>query len=108
MMAQQTHTEDATWRDRLLALIKCQDKSKRSVSLAIGASPGYVHSILAEGKDPSIDNLLAISNHLGVSAAYLIYGYDVTPEVEEILHLLQERPESRSAILQLLRDRSGR
>ena len=64
-------TDDA-WRQRLSDALDESGKSKRAVSLAIGASPGYLHGILTEGKDPTIGMLAAICEQLGVSLDALI------------------------------------
>lgn len=94
------------WKARLEEALEQSGRSKRSVSLAAGLGPGYVHSILKEGKDPTIENLIAVANALNVSLSYLLYGYDVSKEAEEILSLLEKRPHQRSAILQILRDQA--
>lgn len=95
-----------SWRDRLRATMKAKKVSARSLSLAAGRAPGYVHGILGEGKDPSVDNALAICSELGISLTYLVYGFDVSPETEEILALLADHPEARAGILQILRGMS--
>jgi transcriptional regulator with XRE-family HTH domain len=92
-----------TWRDRLSKAVSDSGKSMRAVSLAAGLGPGYVHSILKDEKDPTIENLIAVANATGVSLSYLLYGFEVSPETEEVLQLLESRPGQRSAILQLLR-----
>lgn len=94
------------WKIRLEEALEKTGRSKRSVSLAAGLGPGYVHSILKEGKDPTIENLIAVANVLNVSLSYLLYGYEVSKEAEEILSLLERKPQQRAAILQLLRDQA--
>lgn len=94
-----------TWRDRLTAAIKDSGKSMRAISRATGRGPGYVHSILKDGKDPTIDNLIEVCGQVGVSLSYLIYGFDVSDENEKILHLLQSASDQRRrGILQILED----
>lgn len=93
------------WRDRLQQALDTSGKSAREVSLAAGKGPGYVHSLLKAERDPTIENLLAVCNALEISLSWLIYGYQVSPETEEILSLLEGAPSSRDAILQILRDR---
>lgn len=94
------------WKTRLEEALEKSGRSKRSVSLAAGLGPGYVHSIIKEGKDPTIENLMAVANVLNVSLSYLLYGYEVSKEAEEILSLLERKPQQRAAILQLLRDQA--
>ncbi|WP_234886437.1 helix-turn-helix domain-containing protein [Agrobacterium vitis] len=91
------------WRARLSTALEKSDKSKRAVSLAAGLGPGYIHSILSEGKDPTVDNLIAVANALDVSVSYLLYGYDLTPETEKILSLLEKNPEARAGVFRILR-----
>lgn len=95
---------NADWRARLAEAVEKNDKSARAISLAAGLGPGYVHSILKEGKDPTVDNLLAIAKQVNLSLSYLIYGVDLSRESEELLQLIQERPHSRRAVLDILRD----
>ena len=100
--------ETGDWRTRLDAALRKSGKSKRSVSLAAKLRAGYVHSILKEGKDPTIDNLIAVCDEIGVSLSAILYGYDLTTENEEILRLLQEAsPGAREGLLTILRDKRG-
>lgn len=99
--------EVETWRDRLAAAIKRSGKSMRAVSISAGNAPGYVHSVLKGGKDPTIDNLLSVCREADVSLLRVLYGFDVTPETEEVLRLLELRPGARSGILQILREESA-
>lgn len=97
---------DEAWRDRLAAALKASGKSKRGVSLAAGMAPGYVHSLLKEGKDPTIQNLIKVCEQLGASLSFILYGYELTAENEEILRLLKvATPNEREGFLQILRER---
>ncbi len=91
------------WRCRLAEAIKKSGKSERAVSLAAGKGPGYVHSILKEGKDPTLDNLIAICGIVGVSLPYIVYGYNISSEAEEILSLIEKSPQARDGILKILK-----
>lgn len=95
------------WRERLEDAMGKTGRSKREISLAAGKGPGYVHSILKEGKDPTIDNLIAICAALGVSLSKILYGIEMSPETEEILSLIEDNPKRRDGILQILRDREN-
>lgn len=77
-------------------------KSKREVSLAAGKGPGYLHSILKEGKDPGIENLIAICEKIDVSVIYVLYGMRITPQEEQLLTAIRDNPEKRKAIFSLL------
>ena len=93
------------WRERLRTVLADRSLSKRGVSLAARLGPGAVHSWLAEGKDPSIDNLLAVCGVLNISLMYLVRGYEMTADAEEILRLLADDPASREGVLSILRAR---
>lgn len=96
------------WRDRLAAALKVSGKSMREVSLAAGKAPGYVYSILEEGKDPTIHNLMKVADEIGASLSFILYGFDLTGEDEEILRLLKASSErEREGLLQMLRARHG-
>lgn len=99
---------DEKWRSRLAEAIVAKQMSKRSVSLAAGQGPGYVHSILSEGKDPSVANLEAVCRAVGVSLQFVLYGYEISPETERLLRLMEDHPESRDGILKILEAREPR
>lgn len=90
------------WRERLKTAIEDSGKSARALSLASGNGEGYVHSVL-KGKDPTIERLMAVCDAIPVSATYVLYGVDVTPEDAELLRTMKESPEARAAVLTLLR-----
>lgn len=92
------------WRQRLSAAIESSGKSKRSISQTSGNGPGYLHSILSEGKDPTITKLLAVCDAIPVSALLILFGHDVTPADAHILDLLHQNPSKRDAIQQLISD----
>lgn len=96
------------WRQRLAAKINESDKSFRSISLAIGKSEGYVHSILRGHRNPRAQVLAQICAFVGTSVSYVLYGFDITAEEEEFLTLFSaaSKPE-RDAVLTLLRSRTS-
>ncbi len=97
---------DEGWRSRLLAAIKASGKSHRELSLAAGMGAGYVNSLFNDHKDPTIKNLMSVCEAVGVSLSYVLYGYEMSAETEEILRLLQKAPEGeRDALLRLLQAR---
>jgi transcriptional regulator with XRE-family HTH domain len=97
---------DGAWRNRLAAALKDSGKSMREVSLAAGMGPGYVHSLLSDGKDPTIHNLIKVCDVVGKSLSFILYGYELTAENEEILRLLMAAtPGEREGFLRILRDR---
>lgn len=97
---------DEAWRSRLAASVEESGKSMRKISLDAGLGPGYLHSILSEGKEPTIQNLISVCENVGVSLSYVVWGFDVTAENEEILRLLKDAsPDVREGILKILQDR---
>jgi transcriptional regulator with XRE-family HTH domain len=99
---------ESGWRDRLAAHLKASGKSMRQVSLASGNGPGYLHSILKDGKEPTIDNLASVCDAAEVSLLFVLFGLDVSREDERILQLLRDHPGSREGILQILSARQER
>ena len=97
--------ENTSWRGRLAEAIAASGMSKRAVSLAANAGAGYVHSILSEGKDPTIEKLMAVCEVVHASPTFILYGVDVRPEDAELLSAMREDPGTRDAGLQLLRHR---
>jgi hypothetical protein len=78
----------------------------RSVSLNAGLAHGYVHSIVKDQKDPTISNLVAVCREVDVSLSQILYGVEMTPEVEQLLYLLADADrEDQAALLTLLRNR---
>lgn len=95
---------DQDWRTRLAAGIKANKLSQRKVSLAAGNAPGYVNSLIKDGKDPTMENLLRICEAAGLSFNYVVFGLDIDRETEEIIRLAKSStPARRQALLELLR-----
>ncbi|MDF3606300.1 helix-turn-helix transcriptional regulator [Paracoccus sp. DMF-8] len=93
------------WKSRLRAAINAAGMSDRRASLKANVGPGYVHSILVEGKDPTIGKLMALCEAIGASPTFILYGVDVSPEDAEILRLMKASPRKRDAVLELLGSR---
>lgn len=93
-----------TWRERLAAAIAADacKRSMRDVSIAAGLSAGYVHGILKDGKEPTLDRFMRICEVLDVSAASVLTGADLSRETETILRAIEGNKDVRSAILVLL------
>ncbi|WP_455481807.1 XRE family transcriptional regulator [Bartonella sp. B35(2025)] len=96
------------WRQRLNAALEKSGRSKRSISLAAGKGAGYLHSILSEGKDPTIESLARICHEINVSINYILGGDGANFEDKEFIDLILNLSlEERRAILTLLRRSTG-
>lgn len=89
-------------RARLASAIEATGKSKRRVSLDSGNGAGYVHSILGEGKIPTVEKLAEVCAAVPVSLSWVMYGVSMSPETERLIRLLEENPEKRDSVLALL------
>jgi lambda repressor-like predicted transcriptional regulator len=89
-------------RQRLKSAVADKGRSMRSVSIDAGMGPGYLSSVLKEGKEPTVVSLSKICDELDVSFSYILYGMNLSPEAEQIIVLLDENPAKREGILALL------
>lgn len=94
--------KDQGWRDRLRGALAERGMSMRSISLGAGLGPGVVNSWFKEGKDPSMSNLLAVCQFAQIDTAYILFGFHINEKTAELLRLLEEHPDRRDGILQLL------
>jgi transcriptional regulator with XRE-family HTH domain len=99
-------SKDDGWRQRLKDAVDASGRSNADIARACGLNRGYFTNIFKEGKEPTIGNLIAIVNELGISVSKILYGYDVSPETEEILGLIEKNPDLRAGILQILRSQA--
>ncbi|MET3560612.1 hypothetical protein ABID39_001318 [Bartonella japonica] len=96
------------WRQRLSEALEKSGRSKRSVSLAAGKGPGYLHSILAEGKEPTIESLVRVCHEINISVNHILYGQGVSSNDKEFIDLISKlSPEEKQAVLTLLRRSNG-
>lgn len=96
---------DSGWKDRLAKALKRAGISQRRASLGAGLGPGYVNSILKEGKDPTVANLMAVCSAADISLTYVLFGFDISAETEELMELLGRAPqEKRESLLTLLKE----
>lgn len=96
---------EETWRDRLKKEIADKGMSMRGLSVAAGMAPGYVFSILSEGKDPTVDNLLRVCAALDVPMYRIVLGDAPSAREREVLELWKSAGDAtRQGILDILRD----
>lgn len=67
-----SHDSRQIWRDRLHERLTATGRSMRDVSLKAGLGPNFVHEVISKGKEPGIQNLIALADELGVSMSYLM------------------------------------
>lgn len=90
------------WRSRLQQAIDKSGKSLRSISLEAKVSPGYLHSILKEGKEPTLGRLIRIADTIGASLSNIAYGVKMTGDEEQLLRTYaQLNRDQREAFLRL-------
>ncbi|NBW13843.1 MAG: helix-turn-helix domain-containing protein [Caulobacteraceae bacterium] len=95
------------WKERLASAVQASGKSLRAISLAANAGPGYLFSVLNDGKDPSVEYLSRLCEALGVSLSYVLYGVNITPETERLMRLAEENPEARANLIAILERKPG-
>lgn len=99
--------KDDGWRNRLKAAIEKSGRSQGDVATSCGLSRGYFTNVFRDGKEPTVGNLISIAHELNVSLSTILYGYDVSPETEEIMRLIEDNPDLRDGILKILKTRSA-
>jgi transcriptional regulator with XRE-family HTH domain len=97
--------ENDAWRQRLEAAVEKDNRKLREISLAAGLSHGYLHGILRDGKEPTIDRFARICNELGLSLSYALMGVDITPETEQLINQIDGDDDSRHALIALMKAR---
>jgi hypothetical protein len=62
------------------------------VSLKAELNPGYVNSLIKEGKEPAVEHVFRLCAVLNVSATYVLFGITVSPETERIMRAVENDP----------------
>lgn len=80
----------------------------REVSMAAGLSAGYLHGILRDDKEPTLDRFIKICKELDVSLAYTLMGLDISAATEELIVRMEGNEARLEALLSLFpSDKSG-
>lgn len=96
-------TYDTTaMRQRLMALLDKHDLSMRDASIRGNTTPGYLYSVLKSGAEPTVQKLAQICEGNGFSLAYVLFGFEISPETERLMALMEKEPRARDGILSLL------
>jgi len=94
-----------SWQKRLARGIKANRLSQRRVSLDAGMGPGYVNSLIKEGKDPTVEHLIAVCRAAELSLSWVLFGVEISAETEQLMELLENAPKSkRESLLNLLKE----
>lgn len=64
------------WRERLHERLTASGRSMRDVSLKAGLGPNFAHEVITKRKEPSIKNLIALADELGISMSTLMEGVE--------------------------------
>ncbi len=62
------------WRARLIQAIKDGGTNRKAVSLSIGRTENFLQRSLKRGTKLSVDDLIAICEHLDISADSILFG----------------------------------
>lgn len=90
------------WRERLRTAVEKSKWSMRALSLKAGYSPGYIHGVLKENKQPGFQRLQKVCSLIPVSLSYIVFGIEQTPDEEKLLNLFaQLDPERKELFLSL-------
>ncbi len=68
-------------KGRLRTRLDTQGLSLRAASIRAGLAKGYLHSILKEGREPTVQNLAKVCAANDISLAYVLLGFEVSSEV---------------------------
>lgn len=89
-------------RERLSALLEQKGLSMREASRRGGTTAGYLHSVIKDGAEPTVQKLASICEANGFSLAYVLFGFEISPETERLMTLMEKEPQARDGILSLL------
>lgn len=97
------------WRERLRESVEASGRSMRDISLDAKLSPGYLHSVLSEGKEPSIGKLAQLTDAIGASLIHILYAVEMSGDAEELLRHYASLPDGqKEAFLNLLKKSAPR
>lgn len=97
-----TGMDNDAWRERIESAVKKDGRSLRDISLAAGLSHGYLHGILRDGKEPTLDRFIKICKALKISTVYALMGIDVSDNQIALIEEIERGGPRADAILALL------
>lgn len=94
------------WEKRLREAIQDaldSGRSMRDISLAAKVGPNYVSQFMEKGSKPSVDKFLKLARELDVSPIYIIAGFHMTRQTQELVEVFEElSPERRESLLRFV------
>lgn len=97
------------WRNRLIAAIKADGRSLRSISLSAKLGPNFVGQFVKSTKVPGVDQFLKLTTVLGVSPTKILTGVEMTPDDEELLQVAMHLSDhGRAHLLSLFQELRAR
>lgn len=97
------------WRNRLIAAIKADGRSLRSISLSANLGPNFVGQLVKTTRIPGVDQFLKLTTVLGVSPTKILTGIEMTPEDEALLQLATRLSDhGRAHLLSLFQELQAR
>lgn len=89
-------------RKRLKESLDNAGLSMRAASLNAELAKGYVHSVLEEGREPTVAKLAQLCTKNNISLAYVMFGLNLNPETERLIQLIEADPAVRAAVVSIL------
>lgn len=98
----------ATWRHRLNNELRARHETMRSASLKAGLGHNYLHGVLKNGKDMTVDRFLAVARALDADVHQILIGVaSDSAEVAEIARRAAKSPQRVHLVLALFREMDG-
>lgn len=89
-------------RQRLAQSLEERKVSWRAASLAAKCSPGYLHSVIKDGKEPTVAKLAQICTTNDIDLSYVLFGFEISEPTKKLIAAIEESPDKRDAILRLI------
>lgn len=100
-----TLSEISGLRARLVEQLDHKGITMRAASVNANLGPGYVHSVVKDGQEPTVAKLAAICAANDISFSYVVLGVEVSPQTKRLLEMIGRDEKARDGILALLGDR---
>src|SRR5690606_29222430 len=85
----------ANWRERAALVMEQKKLTMRTVSLRMGSNASYLFTVMKKGQDPVAEKIIEIARALEVSPVWLMFGFNLDPEAEEVVLRYQALDEEK-------------